>query len=342
MISLRENYSLKKHNSFGIDARARYFADIGDESDLGHFVRNNPVPELAVMILGAGSNVLFISDYDGLIIHPNIKGIEVIKETDDFITVRVGAGETWEMFVEWAVKRNYGGIENLSLIPGSVGACPVQNIGAYGCDVSQVIEQVETVHIPDGSKKIYHQKECVFGYRTSAFKTDLRGRIIITRVVFRLSRIPILKIDYGTVRERLQKYDTPSVNDVREVIIEIRNEKLPDPKKIGNAGSFFKNPVLENEEFNEFINNHPDAPSFRTEQDGLNKIPAAWLIEQCGWKGRRSGNTGTYPNQPLVLLNYGNATGKEIYEFSEKIRKDVFTRFRIRLEREVNLAGISS
>ncbi len=342
MITLRENYSLKKHNSFGIDARTRYFAETENESDLVNFIRHNPVPELSVMILGAGSNILFINDFEGLIIHPNITGIEIIKETPDFITVRVGAGVNWDRFVEWAVKKNLGGIENLSLIPGSVGAGPVQNIGAYGCEVSEVIEQVETIQIADGSKKEYHNDECGFGYRTSIFKTDLKDRTIIHHVVFRLSRKPILKADYGGVRDRLKKYNSPNIADLRKVIIEIRNEKLPDPEKIGNAGSFFKNPVLKDEEFRVFIMNHPDAPNFMTEQDDFHKIPAAWLIEHSGWKGKRVGNAGTYPLQPLVLVNYGNATGKEIYELSEKIREDVFNRFNIMLEREVNLVGINS
>ena len=342
MITLRENYSLKNHNSFGIDVRTKYFAEADNEADLVHFIHNNPVSGLPVMILGAGSNVLFVTDYEGLIIHPYIKGIEVIEERSDYLTVRVGAGEIWDSFVEWAVKKNYGGTENLSLIPGSVGASPVQNIGAYGCEVSEIIEQVETVQIRDGVKKIYHKNECRFGYRTSIFKTDLRSRVIITHTVFRLSKIPVLKTDYGSIRERLKKYSEPSLNAVREVIIGIRTEKLPDPAKIGNAGSFFKNPVLNEKEFRSFIKSHPDAPNFRAEQEGFHKIPAAWLIEQCGWKGRRIGDAGTYPLQPLVLANYGNATGKEIYELSEKIRADVLATFSIQLEREVNLVGISS
>jgi UDP-N-acetylmuramate dehydrogenase len=342
MISLCENYSLKKHNSFGIDARTRYFAEADNESDLFHFLRNNPVPELPVLILGTGSNVLFVSDFEGLIIHPSIKGIEVIEERSDYVTVRAGAGEIWDSFVEWTVKKNYGGIENLSLIPGSVGASPVQNIGAYGCEVSEVIEQVETVHTGNGIKKIYHNKECRFGYRTSIFKTDLRSREIITYIVFRLSKIPVLKTGYGAIREGLKKYNEPSVITVRDVIIGIRSEKLPDPVKLGNAGSFFKNPALNEEEFRSFIRSHPDAPNFRAEQEGFHKISAAWLIEQCGWKGRRIGDAGTYPLHPLVLVNYGNATGKEIYELSEKIRADVFTSFSIQLESEVNLVGLSS
>ena len=342
MITLRENYSLINHNSFGIDARARYFADIDNESDLVQFIHHNPAMGLPLMILGAGTNILFISAYEGLIIHPRIKGIEVLQENSNFLTVRVGAGELWDSFVEWAVNKNYGGVENLSFIPGSVGASPVQNIGAYGSEAAEVIDKVETIQIRNGLKKTFSQKDCRFGYRTSIFKTDLRTMVIITHVVFRLSKKPVLKTEYGAVNERLKKYKEPSVHAVREVIIGIRNEKLPDPKKIGNAGSFYKNPVLNEKEFQSFIHNHPDAPNYQAEIKGVHKIPAAWLIEQCGWKGRRIGDAGVSPLHPLVLVNYGNATGKEIYSLSEKIREDVLKSFSIQLEREVNVAGVIS
>ena len=342
MITLRENYSLKNNNSFGIDSRARYFAGIDKESDLVQFIHHNPAPGLPVMILGSGSNILFVSDYEGLIIHPLIRGIEVLRENSKDVIVKVGAGEIWDSFVEWAVGRNYGRIENLSLIPGSVGASPVQNIGAYGTDVAEVIEQVETIQIKDGRKKTFDHKDCRFGYRTSIFKTNLKSKVIITSVVFRLSKKPVLKTEYGAVNERLKKFKEPSIHSVREVIIEIRNEKLPDPQKIGNAGSFFKNPVLNDKEFRKFIQNHPDAPTYQAETKGFYKIPAAWLIEKCGWKSRRIGDAGVFALQPLVLVNYGNASGKDIYNLSELIRNDVFKSFSIQLEREVNLAGVIS
>jgi len=342
MITLRENYSLKKHNSFGIDARATYFAEAYSEADLINVLHNDPLPRKPVLILGEGTNVLFVSDFDGLIIHPKITGIKIIKEDNHFVVVRVGAGENWDNFVEWAVGKNLGGIENLSNVPGSVGASPVQNIGAYGCEASEVIEYVETLIIPDGISKTYRKDECGFGYRTSIFKTELKDRVIITNVSFRLSKTPLLKTGYGAIRQRLKKNNSPSIVDMRKVIIDIRNEKLPDPEKIGNAGSFFKNPVLREDEFRSFILKYPDAPNFKAEYAGSYKIPAAWLIEQCGWKGKRIGNAGTYSLQPLVLVNYGNATGKEIYELSENIRQDIFSKFNIILEREVNLAGISS
>jgi UDP-N-acetylmuramate dehydrogenase len=342
MITLRENYSLKKHNSFGIDARTRYFAEADNEPDLISLLKHNPAPRLPVLVLGEGSNILFISDYDGIILHPKITGIEIISETNDFLTVRAGAGENWDRFVAWAVDKELGGIENLSLIPGSVGASPVQNIGAYGSEVSEVIDSVETIRVSDGIRKVYPNNECNFGYRMSTFKTELKNRVIITHVLFRLSRKPSLKTGYGAIKERLKNSDKPSVGDLRKVIIEIRNEKLPVPQKTGNAGSFFKNPVLNEEDFRSFIHKYPDAPNFRAEKDDLHKISAAWLIEQCDWKGKRIGNAGTYQFQPLVIVNYGNATGREIYELSETIRKDVFSKFNIMLETEVNLVGVSS
>lgn len=341
MITLRENYSLKKHNSFGIDSRTRYFAEVDNVNDLITLLKNNPARGLQFMILGEGTNILFVDDFDGMILHPKITGIEITRETDDFIYIRVSAGENWDRFIGWAVKKELGGIENLSLIPGSVGACPVQNIGAYGCEVSEVIEHVETIRVSDGIKKVYQNKSCNFGYRSSIFKTKLQGQVIITHVLFRLSKKPLLKTEYGAISEKLKNYSHPTVSDLREVIIGIRSEKLPDPQKTGNAGSFFKNPVLTGDAFRSFINKYPDAPHFQTEVEDTHKIPAAWLIEYCGWKGKRLGNAGIYEFQPLVIVNYGDATGREIFELSEKIRKDVFSRFNIMLETEVNLVGVS-
>jgi UDP-N-acetylmuramate dehydrogenase len=342
MITLRENYSLKNHNSFGIDAKAMYFAETDDETDLIRFIQHNPLRDLPLMVLGSGSNILFISDYRGMIIHPLMKGFEVIFENKEYITVRAGAGELWDSFVEWAVRNNYGGVENLSLIPGTVGASPVQNIGAYGSVVAEVIEQVESIDTRTGRKRTFSRQDCRFGYRTSIFKTDLNPAVIITHVVFQLSRDPVLKTEYGSVNERLAKYGERTISTIRKAIIEIRSEKLPDPKTMGNAGSFFKNPVLNEDEFQSFIQHHPDAPSYPDETKGFHKIPAAWLIEQCGWKGRRMGDAGTYNLQPLVLVNYGNATGKEIFEISEKIREEVLKSFHINLEREVNMVGTIS
>jgi len=337
MITLLEDFSLKNHNSFKIETKARYFAEADILSDLVYFIKHKPYTQLPVMVLGEGSNILFKSDYDGIIIHPIIRGIDILHEDLTSICVRAGAGENWDSFVAWAVEHQYGGIENLSLIPGSLGACPVQNIGAYGAKVSEVIESVETIDLVDGNIKTFSVSECKFSYRTSIFRNDLKGKKIITSVVFRLTKSPVLKIDYGTIRERLTKYKEVNISALRMVIMNIRMEKLPDPASIGNAGSFFKNPVISDEEFRMILNRFPGIPNHPAENTGYRKIPAAWLIEKCGWKGRRTGDAGTYPVQPLVLVNYGKATGHEILELSEKIAKDVLEKFNIRLEREVNV-----
>jgi len=337
MITLFEDYSLKNHNTFNVEAKARYFAECDNIPDLVHFLRHRPYNDLPVMVIGEGSNVLFKSDFHGLIIHSFIRGIDILQEDHTGITIRAGAGEKWDSFVEWAVGNQYGGIENLSLIPGSIGACPIQNIGAYGVEISEFIESVETINLQDGKSKTFTLTECGFGYRTSIFKTVLIGKIIITNVVFRLTKSPVLKTEYGTIRERLKNFKYVDISTLRNVIINIRREKLPDPAIIGNAGSFFKNPVISNEELRIILGRFPEIPNHPAEIAGFRKIPAAWLIEQCGWKGRRTGDAGTYPNQPLVLVNYGKATGKEILELADSIAEDVLKKFNIRLEFEVNV-----
>jgi UDP-N-acetylmuramate dehydrogenase len=337
MITLLEDYSLKNHNSFRVEAKARYFAECDTVPDLVHFIRHRPYDDLPVMVIGEGSNVLFQSDYNGLIIHPVIRGINILHEDNSGVIVRAGAGENWDFFVKWAVEKRYGGIENLSLIPGSLGACPIQNIGAYGAEVSQVIESVETIDLLDGTSTTYSSSECGFGYRNSIFKGDLKGKKIITNVIFRLSKSPVLMTGYSVISERLKKYKNIDANTLRKVVIDIRRKKLPDPAKTANAGSFFKNPVVSDEEFGTILSRFPDIPYFPAEDSGCQKIPAAWLIEKCGWKGKRIGDTGTWPSQPLVLVNYGKATGQDILKLSEKIAEDVLEKFGIRLEREVSV-----
>ena len=337
MITLQEDFSLKNHNSFRVEAKTRYFAECDSVPDLIHFVRHRPHTDLPVMVLGEGSNILFKSDFNGTIVHPVIKGIDILHETHSDIIVKTGAGENWDSFVEWTVKKHYGGIENLSLIPGSVGACPIQNIGAYGTEVSEVIEAIETVDISNGKIKTFNLSECGFGYRTSIFRSDLKAKKIITYVVFRLAKSPVLKTDYEPISERLKKYKNMNISTLRTVVVNIRREKLPDPSKTGNAGSFFKNPVISDEEFGMIIHRFPDLPYYPAESTGYHKIPAAWLIEKCEWKGKRIGETGVWLGQPLVLVNYGEASGKDIFELSEKIAADVFAKFNVKLEREVNV-----
>ncbi len=337
MITLLEDYSLKNHNSFGVEAKARYFAECDTVSDLVHFIKHRPYTDLPVMVIGEGSNILFQSDYNGLIIQPVIRGIDILHEDHAGIIVRAGAGENWDSFVKWAVEKRYGGIENLSLIPGSLGACPIQNIGAYGAEVSQVIESVETIDLLDGTSKTFSSSECGFGYRTSIFKGDLKGKKIITNVIFRLTKLPVLITYYGVISERLKKYKKIDINILRKVVMDIRRERLPDPAKTGNAGSFFKNPVVSDEEFETIFSRFPDLPHFPAEDAGYRKISAAWLIEKCGWKGKRIGDTGIWPGQPLVLVNYGKATGQDILRLSENIAENVLEKFGIRLEREVSM-----
>ena len=337
MITLFEDYSLTNHNFFKVEAKARYFAECDTVFNLVHFIRHRPYADLPAMVIGEGSNILFKSDYNGLIIHPVIRGIDILHEDNTGVIVRAGAGENWDSFVKWAVEKRYGGIENLSLIPGSIGACPIQNIGAYGAEVSQVIESVETIDLLDGTSTTYNSSECGFGYRTSIFKGDLKGKKIITNVIFRLAKSPVLITGYGVISERLKKYKKIDINILRKVVIDIRRKKLPDPAKTANAGSFFKNPVVSDKELGMILYGFPDLPHFPAEDAGFWKLPAAWLIEKCGWKGKRIGDTGTWPAQPLVLVNYGKATGQDILKLSEKIEKDVLEKFGIRLEREVSV-----
>jgi UDP-N-acetylmuramate dehydrogenase len=302
-----------------------------------HFIKHNPNPQLPVMVLGEGSNILFKSDYNGILIHPVIRGMEIINKDRDSVFVKSGTGENWDTFVEWAVKQGFGGIENLSHIPGSVGASPIQNIGAYGVEVSEVIDSVETIDLMDGHLKSFTRSECDFGYRNSIFKNELKGKIIITGVIFRLSKSPVLKTNYSGISERLKKYKDININTLRIVVTEIRSEKLPDPARIGNAGSFFKNPVIADDEYRKLVSVFPEIPDHPADIPGYRKIPAAWLIEKCGWKGKRTGDAGTWSKQPLVMVNYGNATGKDILKMAEKITEDVLKKFGIKLEREVNV-----
>jgi len=337
MIEIKENHSLEKLNSFGLYVQTRFFIEIDQVDDLQKFIQANPFPDLPRLILGEGSNILFTSDYPGIILHPAIAGIEIIHETKDFADVRVGAGENWDHFVSWAVGKNLGGIENLSLIPGSVGAAPVQNIGAYGAEVSEVISSIETINITNGESNTFQNTDCQFGYRKSIFKNELKNKVLITHVIFRLTKDPVLNTTYGLVKEKMQAIESPELSDLRRIIIEIRKEKLPDPSILGNAGSFFKNPEINQKLLQQIIKKYPDIQQFPSVSQDLVKIPAAWLIQECGWKGKRSGNVGSYDKQPLVLINYGKATGQEILTFSERIQQAVYAKFGIKLEREVNV-----
>lgn len=339
MIIIEECYSLKSYNTFGIQCLARIFAEANNPDDLKTIVnvfRDDPKPKL---ILGGGSNLLFTDDFDGVVIFPDLKGIELVKHTRDHVWVKVYAGENWDNFVSHCVSKNWGGVENLSLIPGNVGACPIQNIGAYGVEVKDLIDTVEAIELQSGDIRLFSNEECHFGYRDSIFKHEAKNKYIITAVTFKLLKNPICKINYGDVSQELKNFDGITVATVRESVINIRRRKLPDPEKLGNAGSFFKNPVIPVDVFTMIKQTYPDVTSYPAEPRHV-KIPAAWLIQTCGWKGKREGNVGTHETQPLVIVNYGNATGKEIFEFAARIKESVDHQFGINLEMEVNVIGV--
>lgn len=336
MIRFSENYSLKQHNTFGIEARAKYFFEFTDEEDLSVFLNSNEsIKDEKILIIGEGSNILFMNDFEGLVIHPNLPGIQVVKEDRQNIWLEVGAGEVWDEFVQYSVDYQFGGIENLSLIPGSVGAAPVQNIGAYGQEVGSVIEKVKGFDLNNNIPVEFSAEQCEFGYRSSVFKHKLKNSIIITSVVFRLEKFPEFVLYYGQVEEKAKEKGDVSLHSVREAVIEIRQSKLPDVKDLGNAGSFFKNPEVGIEIAEKLKSQFEDIPVYPTKA-GFAKLAAGWLIEKSGWKGIRDGDVGVHEKQALVLVNYGNSQGKQIYDFSEKIRQSVFEKFGIELEREVN------
>jgi UDP-N-acetylmuramate dehydrogenase len=336
MYEIKENFTLKKHNTFGIDVKTKYFIEYSSVDDLSNFLDIQRMHDLPLMVLGGGSNVLFTKYFEGYILHPIIKGIEIIDETDDFVKIRVGAGEDWDEFVEYCVKRNWGGIENLSLIPGNVGTCPIQNIGAYGVEVKDVITEVETLEIDSLKIFSFKNEECQFAYRDSIFKRKLRGKHIVNYVTFQLNKPPVFKLDYGNLKEELRKYNEINLNNIRLAVINIRESKLPKPEEIGNAGSFFKNPVVQNYKAEELKNSYPKIPSY-LQGNNLIKIPAGWLIEKAGWKGKSIGRAGVHHKQALVLVNHGNATGQEILYLVQEIQKSVKEKFGIEIEMEVNV-----
>lgn len=336
MIVIEENFSLKSFNTFGIQSYAKIFAEATTIDDLKSIIdifRDNPLPKL---VLGGGSNLLFTQDFDGIVMYPNLEGIELVKHSGEITWLRAYAGENWDKFVEFCVSKKLGGIENLSLIPGNVGACPIQNIGAYGVEVKDVIESVEVIDIKTGDKLIFSNADCQFGYRNSIFKHEGKNKYIITSVVFKLRNQPAIFLNYKDVMEELSNFSEVTVATVRQSIINIRRRKLPDPAEFGNAGSFFKNPVISTNLFQTIREKFSSAPSFPVDNESV-KIPAAWLIETCGWKGVRQGNVGTHENQPLVIINYNGATGREVVQLAEKIHKSVSQRFGIELEMEVNV-----
>lgn len=334
---IHENFSLKNLNTFGVEAAAKWYTEINTEKDLSELFAHEEWRSANKLVLGGGSNMLFIRNFDGLVIKMNIRGI-IHSETEDDIMVKAGAGEVWHDLVIYCVNRNFAGLENLSLIPGSVGASPIQNIGAYGVELKDVFYSCRAFEINTGRFRTFSKEECNFGYRDSIFKTEAKGRYIITEVTYKLSHIPNVNTSYGAIEQELKNRNilNPTIKDISEVVSHIRVSKLPDPSTIGNAGSFFKNPVISFTKFRQLQSTFPDIVHFLLADEKV-KLAAGWLIEQCGWKGKVIGNTGTWKNQALVLVNHGGATGNEVYALSGEIINSVKDRFDVLLEREVNI-----
>ena len=334
---LQKNISLKTYNTFGINAKASFFANFSSVDDLITLLKERENRKL--FILGGGSNILFTKNFDGLVLKNEIQGFKIIQESENDVVVEVGAGMNWHAFVLKCLEMNFGGVENLSLIPGNVGASPMQNIGAYGVEIKDVFEYLDAVHIETGKVKRFSNQDCDFGYRESVFKTNAKGQYIICQVGYRLTKIHKLNTSYGAINMELEKQgvNNPSIKDVSNAVIAIRKSKLPDPKKIGNAGSFFKNPIVSIQTLQILKQKHPNIPNYPSGPETA-KLAAGWLIEQAGWKGKTYDEKyGVHKNQALVLVNYGNADGDEILKLSNLIISDVYQKFNIELEREVNI-----
>tara|TARA_B100001142_G_scaffold109579_1_gene111535 strand:+ start:4524 stop:5534 length:1011 start_codon:yes stop_codon:yes gene_type:complete len=328
--------SLKEYNTFGVEVLANNFNKAENEDEILNFLSENKnVP----LILGGGSNILFKNNINKPILKIEIKGIEIIEENENTVYISVGAGENWNDFVKWTLVKNYGGIENLSLIPGNVGSAPIQNIGAYGVELKDVFQSCRAISIDNKILKTFNKEQCNFTYRSSIFKEKLKNKYIISRVTFKLSKINhVINSEYKPLKDLLKIKGNlnPTIQDISKLVIKIRTNKLPDPKKIGNCGSFFKNPIISNSKFKNLNEYFSSVPNYKISENEV-KIPAAWLIEECGFKGKNEGKTGTHKKHALVIVNNGGATGKEIYDFSQKIKKSVLKKFNILLEEEVNI-----
>jgi len=331
-----QNFQLKNFNTFGLQCTTKEFFSFSAEEELISYIREKGLVDKTVLVLGGGSNILFKKAFDGIIIHPLIEGICTEKSSGSNVEVSVGAGVTWDDFVSWAVDNGYSGIENLSLIPGKAGASPVQNIGAYGCEAKDTITRVRFVMLNNGEVVEIDAKDCHFGYRDSIFKHDLKNKVVVTRIWYRLSTIHNLNISYGDVASNVERLGELNLRNVRDSVISIRRSKLPDPAETGNAGSFFKNPVVSVELFNALKSSYPNIPGY-PQNDGTVKLAAGWMIEQCGWKGKRIGDAGVHQRQALVLINYGAASGDEIVKLAENICYSVKEKFGVSIYPEVEI-----
>lgn len=336
-MNIQENISLKNYNTFGIDVKARFFVEITGLVQLQKVLELKAYPKK--FIISGGSNMLLTKDIDALVMHIGLKGITVVDEDEQSVEVKVMAGENWHELVLWSLEKGYGGLENLSLIPGNVGTAPIQNIGAYGVELKDVFVSCAAMDVKTGELEGFDNEACAFGYRDSIFKNEAKDKYIITSVVLKLTKKDhVLHTGYGSIENELKEKGIvhPTIQDISEAVIAIRRSKLPDPKEIGNSGSFFKNPVISKKAFDRFIKKHPEAPFYEVDDNEF-KIPAGWLVEQCGFKGKRFGDAGVHDKQALVLVNHGNATGQEILDLSKKIQEEVHKQFKIKIQPEVNI-----
>lgn len=338
MIKITENAPLKHLNTFGISANAKWYTEVSSIQDIRDLVVNQIFQQSDKLILGGGSNILFTKDFNGIVVKNNLRGIEVVSENNESVIVKAAAGEVWHQFVMWCIEKGFAGIENLSLIPGCVGASPMQNIGAYGVEIKDVFESLEAVDLSNGTLRVFNKDECKFGYRESVFKREFKNQFIIVSVSFRLSKAAKINTSYGAINNELQVMgiSSPSIKDVSQAVINIRSSKLPDPKALGNAGSFFKNPEVSKSEYERIKKNFPEIVAYPLE-NGNYKLAAGWLIENSGLKGYSKGNAAVHDKQALVLVNKGEAKGNEIYDLSEYVLQTVFAKFGVNLEREVNI-----
>jgi len=332
-----QNSSLKSYNTFGIDVKAERFVSVSSLEELKSVLTGNYAEEL--FILGGGSNMLLTQDITATVLHIDLKGIKVVQETEDYAYIQANAGENWHEFVLWTLAHGYGGLENLSLIPGNIGSSPIQNIGAYGVELKDHFVSCEAIDIQTIERISFNAEECDFGYRNSIFKNKVKGKYIITSVTFKLSKKNHqLYTNYGSINEALEEsgITNPSIQDVSNAVIRIRQQKLPDPRELGNSGSFFKNPLISTKAFQELQKEYPEMPHYKISENEF-KIPAGWLIDRAGFKGFREGDAGVHKNQALVLVNYGRATGSEILNLAQKIQDKIHSQFKIALESEVNI-----
>ncbi|MEZ4787542.1 MAG: UDP-N-acetylmuramate dehydrogenase [Flavobacterium haoranii] len=334
-MNYQHNFSLKSYNTFGIEASAQSFIEVTSEQELAQVLKENQ----DIFVLGGGSNMLLTQNINQLVVHVNLKGIEIVQEDADFVWVKGNAGENWHEFVQWCITKDFGGIENLSLIPGNVGTTPIQNIGAYGVEIKDTMFSCEAMEIATQKMRTFTNAECKFAYRESIFKNELKGQFIITSVIYKLTKKNHnLNTSYGAIDAELVKMNVekPTIKTISEAVIAIRSSKLPNPKELGNSGSFFKNPIISKAQYDKAVEQFPEMPHYKVSDNEV-KVPAGWLIEQAGFKGKRFGDAGIHKNQALVLVNYGGATGKEIYDLSKLIQKTVLEQFGVAIEAEVNI-----